>query len=138
LKLKQNDWKTLFPVEIFQIGETKLELKPLALVDLPKIIKDFERLRDILAEKEISFNNFGDNLDFIIKLLVSDAPGIVATLSGLDVEDIKRLPLGLAINLTSKCIEVNRTSSKDLVKNLTALVEGATNTMMMTQGILES
>ena len=138
MKLKQNDWKALFPIEKFQIGETVLELKPLALENLPKVVEDVEHLKAVLAEKDIVLGNFGENWDVIIKLIASDAPGIVSTLSGLDVDDIMRLPLGVAVSLTSKCVEVNRKSATDLVKNLTTLVEGAIQTMMLTQGILES
>ena len=138
VKLKQNDWKMLFPTETFMLGNTKLNIAPLKLESIPNIIKDGKTLISKLKSKDISMGNYGDNLEDVVSLLIAEAPGIISEMAGLDKEDVVKLPISIAVALTTKCIEVNIDSQQDLLKNLVALVEKSTQVMTMTQGILES
>lgn len=138
VKLKQNDWKTLFPVETFTIGTTKLEITPLSLENVPAMVRDITVLVNRLSEKNIKLGEFSDNLETVLLLVLEDAPGIISTLSGLDVDDLKKLPINIAILLAIKCLEVNFSDQQDLLKNLMTLVEKVTETLALSQGILES
>ena len=138
VKLKQNDWKTLFPTEVFVIGDTKLEIVPLTLEKLPRVIRDLKTIATKLQEKEITFGEFGNNLEEVLMVVIAEAPGLISELAGLDKEDVARLPIGIAIDLLTKCLEVNLTDQSSFLKNLTTLIEKMTQMIATGQGILES
>lgn len=132
MKLNQDDWKMLFPCKTCLIGTTKLEIKPLSLKDIPKIMV---YSRDIL--EKIKGEDFSTKTFFKILLHVAESPEIISLMSGLDIEDVKNLPIDVFTSLATECIKINIGSGENLLKNLTALVENVTNILPMTTGILE-
>lgn len=59
----------------------------------------------------------------LVALIISDAPEILSELSGLDVDDITRLPIEKAVDLFGVCLEVNLASKEGLIKNFKGLGE---------------
>lgn len=138
VKLKQNDWKILFPTETFTLGETVLEIKPLNLENIPQAVRDMRNILSDIEEKGITFDNYTDNFEALVTSLVTKTPGLISLMAGLDIEDVKRLPLSISVALALKCVEVNLSSQEDFLKNLTALMEKTATMVGTATAILES
>lgn len=129
VKLNQSDWDALFPETPFIIGSTELLLVPLSLAQVAQLMKklamikdksafDFQRLRpsdtgSVTVETIIEF----------VAFLLEQAPDILSDLSGLDVEDVKALPVNIVVDLAIACVNLNIASYEGLLKNLTGLGE---------------
>lgn len=111
-KLTDDDWAVLLPATAFRLGTQTLQLRPLGLAALGPVASELARIYEQLREKDI---------DQMAALIVGESPALIAAMSGLDVEDVKRLPGLLAIGLATACIDVNIKSSEDFLKNLLAL-----------------
>lgn len=123
-KLKESDWEILFPAKDFVLGSTSLELTPLSITGLATVIRKVTLIIDKVNLLEIDFNNFQTQVGKIVELvalILSDAPDILSEMSGLDVDDVKRLPLDVAVSLFDACLDVNLSSQESLAKNFKGL-----------------
>lgn len=123
-KLKDEDWKDLFPGSEFEIGTTKILIEPLSVQQLAFILGKLNSVSESLAEVAVSAEDFGTNSARIINLvrvIIEEVPEVLSEMSGLDVEDIKNLPLTVAVELFNKCLDVNIESQESLVANLKEL-----------------
>lgn len=124
VKLKESDWEVLFPAEDFKIGSTTLELTPLSLSGLATITRRLTNVVDKVTALELNLDSLTSEAGKIVQLvalILDDAPEILAEMSGLDLEDIQRLPLDVAVGLFSACLDVNLRSQESLVKNFKGL-----------------
>jgi hypothetical protein len=124
VKLKESDWEVLFPAEDFKIGSTTLELTPLSLSGLATITRRLTNVVDKVTALELNLDSLTSEVGKIVQLvslILGDAPEILAEMSGLDLEDIQRLPLDIAVGLFSACLDVNLRSQESLVKNFKGL-----------------
>lgn len=124
VKLKESDWEVLFPAEDFKIGETTLELIPLSLAGLATITRRLTQMVDKVVALELSLDSLTSEAGKIVQLvalILGDAPEILAEMSGVDLDDIKRLPLDVAVSLFSACLDVNLRSQESLLKNFKGL-----------------
>ena len=137
IKLDQKDWQILFKTETFKLGQTKLELRPLSLRDIPKVVGDIAKIVETCKQKGLSVETWADNFQKVILSILPDVPGLLSVMSGLDPDDISKLPLAVALELAKKCLQVNLDDVENLLKNLTALVEALTEMLTLKENLLE-
>jgi hypothetical protein len=123
-KLAESDWEILFQATDYKIGSTVLELTPLSLASLARITRRLTAIVDKVSALELNLESLGSDASKIIllvELLLTDCPEILSELSGLDVNDVQRLPLDIAVELFNVCVDVNLQSQDNLVKNFKGL-----------------
>ena len=133
VKLNESDWVILFPQKEYRLGTTALHLVPLSLKSLATVMSSVNKIAEDVAVLNIDFGNLTDNpkaIVSLVELIVKESPDILSELSGLDVEDISKLPLGTAVDLFSACLDVNLTSQDGLIKNFQRLGEKVTKMTM--------
>lgn len=128
VKLSDRDWEILIPGVDFKLGNTTLKLKPLGLVSTKRAVSLIKDSLEFLAEKGVNELNYSapKSILEIAHLVLDKAPELLSESSGLDVEDLNRVPMSVAISLVLEVINVNLQSNEDLIKNLTALAETLT------------
>lgn len=134
VKLQDSDWDALFPGEDYTIGSTTFKIVPLSVEDLSIVLKRISTITNQLATLEMQVKDFaegeesrpvdsGERILRLVQLIVEEAPDILSQMSGLDVEDIKGLPITAAVDLFNKVLDVNIKSQDDLVKNFKGLAD---------------
>ena len=124
VKLKDSDWAVLFPAEDFPIGSTTLELIPLSLHGLAAVIRKITNIITKVSALDLDMNhlqNDAEKLVELVSLILTDAPEILAEMSGLDTSDVQQLPLDMAVKLFDACLDVNLRSQESLAKNFQGL-----------------
>ena len=139
VSLTSDDWNEIFTVEPFQIGKTILQLRPL---DLPKITyiallitNISEKVSNVLPEEtdqKTILEVLPSILPTIVELVQSEVPEALSIMSGLAIDDVRKLPTNIVLDLSVKCIEVNLGSLESLSKNFVALIQ---KSQMLSQGI---
>ena len=119
IKLTDQDFDLLLPVETFKFGETQVKIKP-----IPVFSDDFKliylRLKDIegsLKKAKITLENFPYKLPAIFEIVINEAPDILSLILPIEPDDIKRLPGFILIEYLEKFIEINRKSFLGMEKN---------------------
>ena len=133
VRLKSEDWTSLFPGQDYQIGSTIIRLKPLAISAIARITNRLAKIGATVDGLNLSVDQFDAELSGTAKtgltsgiaslagVILTEAPEILSELSGVHEDDINELPLSLAVDLFTKCLEINIESQEDLVKNLKSL-----------------
>lgn len=124
VKLKDSDWTVLFPAEDFPIGSTVLELTPLSLRGLAAVIRKITAIITKVSHLDLDMGNLqndAEKLVGLVDLILTDAPEILAEMSGLDTSDVQQLPLDIAVQLFDACLDVNLRSQESLAKNFQGL-----------------
>ena len=132
-RLKEGDWKEIFNISLFTIGSTELPIKALVLEDLADVCAMIGKASDVIIQKTAIFQDKSKSISekievaapVIAKVIANDFPEIVQKMSGLHIDDIKKLPAPIQVELALKCVEVNLESMESLAKNLQALMEKA-------------
>lgn len=136
MKLQRGDWDALFSIEQFKIGNTVLDLKPLPLNALPLLAKHFKKITKSLSDSKITSENYKDKIEELMFIILGGAPGLLSVMSGLDITDIPKLPIGVATSLLMACIDINMKDQGDFLKNLMALANKMTEMTVTTNAIL--
>ena len=127
IKLGEDDWSQLFPGEKFEIAGTTLIIEPMDLKTLSSVLKKVGTVMDSFPKVDIGSALAGKEnssmLDFISKI-VEDVPEVLSDMSGLDQDDVLKLPLDIGVELFAKCLDVNLKAKESLLKNLKKLGEG--------------
>lgn len=122
MKLNENDWKILFPGKIVKVGTQNVNIKPLGLAKLADLISCLDGVICECVDRNITLDNYQAHYLELAHIILTDSPEVLASLVDIDVEDIKRLPVNIAVELLTTAMEVNLDSQEDLSKNLYALV----------------
>ena len=135
IKLSEEDWKSLLPGKEITIGSTSFMIFPLGIRSLTNIIVSLKAALKELTEAEITLVNFVEADKFIIfaSIILNKAPDVLSIATGVDIEDIKMLPLNPAVKLLEEVIDINVESQENLLKNLTSLA-GKMGTIVKTTG----
>lgn len=124
-KLKEDDWNDLFPGQEFTIGTTSFFIEPLGLKSVALIMNKVSSIAIDIARLDVSMADFKDGsivkIASLVHLIVLEAPEILSEMSGLDSEDVKDLPIDIAVELFNKCLDVNLQSKESLLKNFKEL-----------------
>jgi len=126
VKLQASDWDVLFPSEPFTISTTTFDVAPLSITGLSIVVKKVTRIIDKIVALDIDLNNLTGNAVKIIEvvsLILTEAPEILTEMSGLETDDVVRLPLDVAVDLFNHCLDVNLKSQDSLTKNFKGLGE---------------
>lgn len=126
VKLSDSDWSVLFPQQEYKLGRTTLYLVPLSLVGLANIMAQVNTIVNKMEKLGVPLGELvatPQNVTLLVTTIVQDAPSILSELSGLDEEDVSKLPISAAVDLFSICLDVNLNSQEGLVKNFKRLGE---------------
>lgn len=124
VRLEQADWDLLLPGKEFPLANKKLWIRPLGLEELGKVLAILSTCKGELESAGVDEKNFNEpaNLLLLTKLMIEHLPHIMADSCGVHVDDLKRLPIGISVQLIAEIIAVNMTAHEGLEKNLQALV----------------
>lgn len=130
IKLNDGDWDEIFNIKIFKIGKTSLPIKALPIGELVEIgaiiaqasessIKNIPIFQDpklTIPEKIIKC------LPMVAGIITEEFPQVVCEMAKLDVEDFKKLPAVMQVDLALVCIDANIESMESLAKNFGTLI----------------
>jgi hypothetical protein len=126
VKLSDSDWSVLFPQQTYKLGGTSLSLTPLSLTGLANIMAQVNVIVTKMEKLGVALGELvatPQNVTLLVTTIVQDAPSILSELSGLDEGDVAKLPISVAVDLFSVCLDVNLSSQEGLVKNFKRLGE---------------
>jgi hypothetical protein len=123
VKIAQEDWENLLPVSLFNIGKTQIEIRPLGWEDLTNLVKRLTGIKDKIKVLNITIENIKapDSILSIASIVMAYIPDVLSDISGIDIEDLKRLPLQTIVDLLMFILDTNIKSHQGFVKNLNAL-----------------
>jgi len=131
ISLQDSDWDQLFPSKSFTIASTSIQVAPLSLEEISKVLNKLSSLADSLSDLNLGDGDgiaesglskeAGISVLSLVSTIMERSPDILSDISGLDEEDVKGLPLGTAVELFNFCLEVNISSQESLIKNLSKL-----------------
>jgi len=124
VSLKESDWQDLFPGREYTLGTTKFYIYPLSLESISFIATKIGTIGDKFTKLNLDFSDLGTEsvgvVDFV-RILLNEVPEVLSEMSGVEVEDIKGLPLLTAVQLFNACLDVNIESQDSLIKNFKEL-----------------
>lgn len=125
INLSTDDWDDLLQGDTITLGKTTVVISPLGIAQLKNMSLKVKALMEALAEKGVNSSNFDapENMANTFTTLVDRVPELMEEATGVNRDDIGRLPLAKGVELLRKVIEVNVKSQETLVKNLQALGE---------------
>ena len=125
ISLTESDWDALFPKTDYVVGTTEIQIQPLSLESLAYIVEQVQVIIGEVAQLNFTAENFtseeGIGMIQLVSLIIKQAPGILAEMSGIKKTDIQNLPLSPAVALFNKCLDVNIESQESLLKNFKEL-----------------
>ena len=121
--LTEEDWNILLPGREFTVGKTTVYIEPLGLKDFVATVKRLDSIRVELATAGLTLENYSDPAGIVklATLIMDNVPDVLSDSSGIKESDLKKLPLGVIMNLLSVVLDVNIESQEGLLKNFTAL-----------------
>lgn len=122
------DLDSLFPGSSVTIGNQSIIIRPLSIEQLSVISKKITGLGKILVEKNITWKNFQspENIAQLAVIALENAPFVLEEAANVAIEDLKKLPLELIVQIIDKVIEENLKSKDDLEKNFKSLIKKLT------------
>ena len=125
VNLKDSDWAALFPSKTYTIGTTSLEITPLSIEELASVLDKITLISDKIQDSDLSDISDGVKTSLtvlnLVKIVMDYSPDILSDISGIELEDIKALPLDKALDLFNFCLDVNIESQTSLTKNFQGL-----------------
>jgi hypothetical protein len=117
------DLEALFPGDILEIGDNKIDIRPLGVLKLVTISKKLKTLIKNLTDEGVTWENYStpENIFKIATILLEHAPESLSEASGIHIEDINVLPIEEIIRIIDKVVEVNLKSKGTLEKNFKSL-----------------
>lgn len=128
-RIPEEDLKLLFNKEVFQIGDTILDIDPISLEDIPAFILLIKPAIKEFRKQGINFDNIMDKLYEFSEIIKVHSPGALALASNINIKDVKRLTPDKYIELLEKTLRVNAETLRGLEKNSVSLMENMTKIM---------
>lgn len=122
VRLDATDWEAIFPGKNFTVGKKILYIRPFEFDELGMIaaflssLGGLEKPADLLSKQ---------HLPELAVVITRDFPELIEKASGLHRDDIRRLPLTVAMKLLGVIAEVNVGGYESLEKNLPAVLHQA-------------
>ena len=123
-KISDDDFKALFPGKTHMLaGKFPIELRPAGISVIQLLSKRVIEVTSALDGVGITLENCteGDNLAVALPVIMDTVPEVLAALADMDIEDLKRIPIGDTLQLALDVIEVNYDSIGYFQKNLQSL-----------------
>lgn len=135
--MTDEDWGILFPQNPVKIGAQTLNIQPLTLEAYGTLTSLFQNqgFKDRLAERGIDQGNVEERIPQLVGVLLEITPETVELATGLNREDVAKLPMPDFFRLVNEVVRVNLEAQEDLEKNWWALVVGA---IQMIRGALRT
>lgn len=127
VKLSSEDWTNLIPTKTVPIASKSVTVKPFGFAKLTETIRKFKAVQNQLTEMGVTLANYNEpeNLLSITLVILERMPELILDSSNLDPEDIKEIPVNIALTLVEAMLDANIESQKGFLKNLTALASKA-------------
>lgn len=120
MKLDSSDWDILLPGTPVKLGNKTLIVKPLGLSDLALLMRELKTVIAKCSDAGITLENYQGNFLQLAEIILTEAPEVLTLLTGVDSDDVKRLPVTIAVELLTACLDANLSSQEELAKNLVA------------------
>lgn len=119
------DLESLFPGGTVEIGTQSIVIKPLGLEQISEISKKLTGVTKMLEKVDVTFDNWNkpDSVIKIAGVLFDNFPDVLEEAANLELNDIKKMPIGLIALIVDKVIEVNLESKELLLKNFGSLIK---------------
>lgn len=131
IKLSDQDWENLVPIIEIPIASQKVSIRPLGFKKLTETIRKFQNSQKELLESGVTLENYSspEGMLAITTIILERMPDIISDSSNIDLTDVERLPINVALTLVEAILDANITSQKGFLKNLTALATKAAQLM---------
>jgi hypothetical protein len=119
------DLDSLFPGSSITIGTQTVLIRPLNIEQLALISKQLTGVGTILSEKGVTWENFNtpENLFHLAVVLLGNVPDVLEEAANINIEDLKKLPIELLVQIIEAIISENLKSKDSLEKNFKSLTE---------------
>ena len=119
------DLDSLFPGESLTIGKTVIVIKPLGFEHIANLTIKLEGMGDALVEKGVTWDNYNEpaNIFKIAVVTLKNFPDVLEEASNIKIEDLKKAPIEVIVDIVEKIISVNLKSKESLEKNFKNLAE---------------
>lgn len=117
------DLDSLFPGEALTIGNSSIVIRPLGFEQIAILTKKLTGMGSILSGKGVTWENYNspENLFHIGCVLLANFPDVLEEASNVSIDDLKKFPLELIVEIVEKVISVNLKSKESLEKNFKSL-----------------
>lgn len=122
VRMDATDWEAIFPGKNFRIGNKILYIRPFEFDDLGMIAAFLSSLGGLEKPADL-FSR--ENLPELAVVVSRDFPELIEKASGLHRDDIRKLPITVAMRLLGVIAEVNIGGYESLEKNLPAVLNQA-------------
>lgn len=121
-KLNVN-WDDLFPSDELDIAGCVIDIEPLGVRKLARLMRKVRSLGNELGEAGINFENYSnpESLITLASVVLEKCPEVIAEASGVCLEDIERLPIEYQLKIVDAVLKVNIKSKDVLEKNFESL-----------------
>jgi len=107
IKLSDKDWEILLPAKPFKIGTQTIYLRPLTIEQISRGIAELNALREELVKRGIDAENYQVRLPEVFECVLDHALGLLAEITGIEAEDLRRLPVSVGVALLEAILEAN-------------------------------
>lgn len=118
MTLDENDWAALFGTGTVQIGRKTIDIRPFGIKDLAVVIKRIDRIKKKIPFEDLDLER---DMDRIAAAITEDGLDLLELATGIDRNDLERMPLAKLSEIAAETIRVNIESQQSLIKNLKAL-----------------
>lgn len=119
------DLDSLFPGSSITIGNQSIVIRPLNIEQLSVLSKKVTGLTTILVDQGVTWENFNtpENLFKLAIIVLENVPDVLEEASNVDIEDLKKLPLEIIVQIVDAIISENLKSKEGMEKNFKSLIE---------------
>lgn len=122
IRLNDGDWNVLMKTVPVSLGSTTIEIAPIGLPGMSALIENINSVFAAMVEKEITIANIEEHPIDLFQILAEKAPAFLEALTGVDRDDIARLPIAKGVELLRAVIEVNLVDPKAMAENIKAVM----------------
>lgn len=122
IRLNDGDWNMLVKTVPVALGNTTIEIAPVGLPGMSALIETINGVFAAMVEKGITVANIDEHPIDLFQILAEKAPAFLEALTGVDRDDIARLPIAKGVELLRAVVEVNLVDPRALAENIKAVM----------------
>jgi hypothetical protein len=129
IRLTAEDWKNLIPSKHISIGSQQITVKPLGFAKLAETLDKIKSLQGELEGENITVDKYKtpEGILAITCIALKKMPELISDSCNLHIDDIKNLPIQIAVDIVKTILDSNIESQKGLLKNFQALAGKTTD-----------
>lgn len=135
-KISGDAWSILLPEHRVDIADgVSIAVRPLSLEAWAQILKWVESAAEDLKGAGVTLDalNRADGVTRLLNFVLSSAPWVLSLATGLDEEDVKRLPLPAAVRLLEGVLDINNVNVQHFQERVASVVGKLTGVRQMVQ-----